>query len=125
MKASGNKKGSVVEVGGAVVLITELKIQITSSRIDNTLYKVRGRNVLGGQQLQEGFQGERSDPGDRAGAPPGAVPRLCLGWLHLEGLGDPRLERPAGEVGVADAPWKLGLTRPTLYFIARPLPTPE
>lgn len=58
MKASEIKKGSVIEVEGAVVLITELQVQTASSRSGNTLYKVRGRNVLTRQKFQGSFKGD-------------------------------------------------------------------
>ena len=58
MKASEIKKGSVIEVDGAVVLITELQVQTASSRSGNTLYKVRGRNVLTRQKFQGSFKGD-------------------------------------------------------------------
>lgn len=60
MKASEIKKGSVIEVAGAVVLITELQVQTASSRSGNTLYKVRGRNVLTRQKFQGSFKGDDS-----------------------------------------------------------------
>jgi elongation factor P len=58
MKASEIKKGSVIEVDGAVVLIMELQVQTASSRSGNTLYKVRGRNVLTRQKFQGSFKGD-------------------------------------------------------------------
>ena len=58
MKASDIKKGSVIEADGAVVLITELQVQTASSRSGNTLYKVRGRNVLTRQKFQGSFKGD-------------------------------------------------------------------
>jgi elongation factor P len=58
MKASEIKKGSVIEVDGAAVLITELQVQTASSRSGNTLYKVRGRNVLTRQKFQGSFKGD-------------------------------------------------------------------
>ena len=58
MKASEIKKGSVIEVDGAVVYITELQVQTASSRSGNTLYKVRGRNVVNRQKFQGSFKGD-------------------------------------------------------------------
>lgn len=60
MKASEIKKGSVIEVDGAVVLITELQVQTASSRSGNTLYKVRGRKVPTRQKFQGSFKGDES-----------------------------------------------------------------
>jgi elongation factor P len=58
MKASEIKKGSVIEVDGAVAYITELQVQTASSRSGNTLYKVRGRNVVTRQKFQASFKGD-------------------------------------------------------------------
>jgi elongation factor P len=58
MKASEIKRGSVVEVVGAVVYITELQVQTASSRSGNTLYKVKTRNVMTRQKFQGSFKGD-------------------------------------------------------------------
>jgi len=58
MKASEIKKGSVIEVDGAVVYVSELQVQTASSRSGNTLYKVRGRNVVTRQKFQASFKGD-------------------------------------------------------------------
>jgi elongation factor P len=58
MKASEIKRGSVIESDGAVVYITELQVQTASSRSGNTLYKVKGRNVINRQKFQASFKGD-------------------------------------------------------------------
>lgn len=58
MKASEIKRGMVIEVDGAVVYIAELQVQTASSRSGNTLYKIRGRNVLSSQKFQASFKGD-------------------------------------------------------------------
>ena len=58
MKASEIKRGSVIEVDGVVAYITELQVQTASSRSGNTLYKVRGRNVVNRQKFQASFKGD-------------------------------------------------------------------
>jgi elongation factor P len=58
MKASEIKRGGVIEMDGAVVYITELQVQTASSRSGNTLYKVRGRNVVNRQKFQASFKGD-------------------------------------------------------------------
>jgi elongation factor P len=58
MKAGEIKRGSVIEVDGAVVYITELQVQTASSRSGNTLYKVKGRNVVTRQKFQGSFKGD-------------------------------------------------------------------
>ena len=58
MKASEIKKGIVIEVDGASIFINELQVQTASSRSGNTLYKVRGRNVVTRQKYQASFKGD-------------------------------------------------------------------
>ena len=58
MKASEIKKGCVIEVDGAVIYIAELQVQTASSRSGNTLYKVKGRNVVNRQKFQASFKGD-------------------------------------------------------------------
>jgi elongation factor P len=58
MKASEIKRGSVIDVDGAVVYVAELQVQTASSRSGNTLYKIRGRNVVSGQKFQGSFKGD-------------------------------------------------------------------
>lgn len=58
MKASDIKKGIVIEDDGASIYITELHVQTASSRSGNTLYKVRGRNVVTRQKFQASYKGD-------------------------------------------------------------------
>jgi len=58
MKASDIKKGLVIEVDGASVVVNEVQVQTASSRSGNTLYKVRGRNVVTRQKIQAVFKGD-------------------------------------------------------------------
>ncbi|MCB1790922.1 MAG: elongation factor P-like protein YeiP, partial [Gammaproteobacteria bacterium] len=58
MKASEIKKGLVIEADGANVIVTEVQVQTASSRSGNTLYKVRGRNVVTRQKFQAAFKGD-------------------------------------------------------------------
>ncbi|MCB1922175.1 MAG: elongation factor P-like protein YeiP [Gammaproteobacteria bacterium] len=58
MKASEIKKGLVIEADGANVVVTEVQVQTASSRSGNTLYKVRGRNVVTRQKFQAAFKGD-------------------------------------------------------------------
>jgi elongation factor P len=60
MKASEIKKGIVIDVEGASVFINELQVQTASSRSGNTLYKVRGRNVVTRQKFQASFKGDET-----------------------------------------------------------------
>jgi elongation factor P len=58
MKACDIKKGIVIEDNGASIYINELQVQSPSSRSGNTLYKVRGRNVVTGQKFQASYKGD-------------------------------------------------------------------
>lgn len=58
MKASEIKKGIVIEADGASIFINEVQVQTASSRSGNTLYKVRGRNVVTRQKFQASFKGD-------------------------------------------------------------------
>ena len=57
MKASEIKKGMVIDVGGASIYVSELQVQTASSRSGNTLYKIRGRNVVSRQKYNGSFKG--------------------------------------------------------------------
>jgi elongation factor P len=58
MKASEIKKGLVIDVDGASVYVNELQVQTASSRSGNTLYKIRGRNVVTRQKVLASFKGD-------------------------------------------------------------------
>lgn len=58
MKASEIKKGIVIDVDGASIFVNEVQVQTASSRSGNTLYKVRGRNVVTRQKFQASFKGD-------------------------------------------------------------------
>jgi len=58
MKVSEIKKGIVIDVDGANVYVNEVQVQTASSRSGNTLYKLRGRNVVTRQKFQGSFKGD-------------------------------------------------------------------
>ena len=60
MKVSEIKKGIVIEIDGANVFVNEVQVQTASSRSGNTLYKLRGRNVVTRQKYQGSFKGDES-----------------------------------------------------------------
>jgi elongation factor P len=60
MKASEIKKGIVIEADNACIFVNEVQVQTASSRSGNTLYKVRGRNVVTRQKFQTNFKGDES-----------------------------------------------------------------
>jgi elongation factor P len=58
VKASEIKKGIVIDVDGAKVYVSELQVQTASSRSGNTLYKIKGRDVVTRQKAQASFKGD-------------------------------------------------------------------
>jgi elongation factor P len=58
MKVSEIKKGVVIAVDGASVFVNEVQVQTASSRSGNTLYKLRGRNVVTRQKFLASFKGD-------------------------------------------------------------------
>jgi elongation factor P len=60
MKVSEIKKGMVIEVDGANVYVNEVQVQTASSRSGNTLYKLRGRNVVTRQKFQASYKGDEA-----------------------------------------------------------------
>lgn len=58
MKASEMKRGSAIQVEGRTILIKELQVQTASSRSGNTLYKVRGTDVVAKQKFEKAFKGD-------------------------------------------------------------------
>lgn len=57
-KASELKKGSVVEINGAVYIARRIDIRNPSARGASTLYKVRFFNVRSGQKLEQTLKGD-------------------------------------------------------------------
>jgi elongation factor P len=58
MKACDLKKGMTVEIDGKPVLIREVLVQSPSSRSGNTLYKMRGRDLVEGYKVDKSFKGD-------------------------------------------------------------------
>jgi elongation factor P len=58
MKVSEIKKGIVIEVDGANIFVNEVQVQTASSRSGNTLYKLRGRNLVTRQKFLGSFKGD-------------------------------------------------------------------
>jgi elongation factor P len=58
MKANEVKRGMVIQVEGQNILILQTTVQTASSRSGNTLYKVRGRNIVTRQKFERGFKGD-------------------------------------------------------------------
>ncbi|RLA35631.1 MAG: elongation factor P-like protein YeiP [Gammaproteobacteria bacterium] len=60
MKASELKNGTVFDAGGRTVIVTGVQMQTASSRSGNTLYKVRGRDLITRQKFEASFKGDET-----------------------------------------------------------------
>lgn len=60
MKASELKKGVVIQAEGRNVIVKEVQVQTASSRSGNTLYKVRGRDIVSKQKFEKSFKGDET-----------------------------------------------------------------
>ena len=60
MKASELKKGMAIQVDARRVVVREVQVQTASSRSGNTLYKVRGRDLVSKQKWEAAFKGDES-----------------------------------------------------------------
>jgi elongation factor P len=58
MKANEIKKGMVIDVDGQNIVIKQMQVQSFSSRSGNTLYKVRGQNVVSRNKFERSFKGD-------------------------------------------------------------------
>jgi elongation factor P len=58
MKASDLKKGMVIEIDGRKIAIRSLDVQSPSSRSGNTLYKVRGHDIVSKSKYENRFKGD-------------------------------------------------------------------
>ncbi len=58
MKASDIKKGLVFKVGNRTIIVKALQVQSPSSRSGNTLYKIRGRDVVNKQKFEASYKGD-------------------------------------------------------------------
>lgn len=58
MKANELKKGMVIQVEGQNILVKQVQVQSPSSRSGNTLYKMRGQNVVTRQKFERSFKGD-------------------------------------------------------------------
>lgn len=60
MKASEVKKGMVFKVDNRTIIVKGVQVQSPSSRSGNTLYKVRGRDVVSKQKFEASYKGEEA-----------------------------------------------------------------
>ena len=58
MKANELKRGMVFEVEGKNIVVKHVFVQSPSSRSGNTLYKVRGQDVVTRQKYENSFKGD-------------------------------------------------------------------
>lgn len=60
MKANELKRGHVFQFDGKNIVVKQLHVQSPSSRSGNTLYKVKGYDVVSGQKFEHSFKGDES-----------------------------------------------------------------
>lgn len=60
MKASEVKKGAVIQIDGRNIIVKDVAVQTASSRSGNTLYKVRGRDVVSRQKFEASYKGDET-----------------------------------------------------------------
>jgi elongation factor P len=58
MKASELKRGLVIQVDNRNIVVKDVQVQTASSRSGNTLYKLRGRDVVTKQKFEASFKGD-------------------------------------------------------------------
>lgn len=60
MKANELKRGALIQEDGQPVKIKQVQVQTSSSRSGNTLYKVRGYNIVSRQKFERSYKGDDS-----------------------------------------------------------------
>ena len=58
MKANELKRGLLILEGGQNIKIKQVQVQTSSSRSGNTLYKVRGQDVVTRQKFEKSYKGD-------------------------------------------------------------------
>ncbi|MCW9012866.1 MAG: elongation factor P-like protein YeiP [Gammaproteobacteria bacterium] len=58
MKANELKRGLVFQADGRNIVVKQIHVQTASSRSGNTLYKVRGQDVVTRQKFEQSFKGD-------------------------------------------------------------------
>ncbi len=60
MKANELKRGSFIHYNGQNVVIRNIHVQTASSRSGNTLYKVKGQDLVSKQKFEQSFKGDEN-----------------------------------------------------------------
>jgi len=58
MKANELKRGLLIDEDGQIIKIKQIQVQTSSSRSGNTLYKVKGSNVVNHQKFEKSYKGD-------------------------------------------------------------------
>jgi elongation factor P len=95
LKASELKNGSVFDAGGRTVVVTGVQMQTASSRSGNTLYKVRGRDLVTRQKYEASFKGDET-------VDPVACERRAVQLLYRDGDGCTFMDRETFEQHTLD-----------------------
>ncbi len=85
MKANELKRGAVFQVDGRNIVIKQVHVQTASSRSGNTLYKVRGQDVVTRQKYENSFKGDESvSTVDISRRPVQLLYRDAEGWTFMD-----------------------------------------
>lgn len=58
MKANELKRGTLINEDGQNIKIKQVQVQTSSSRSGNTLYKVKGQNIVTRQKFEKSYKGD-------------------------------------------------------------------
>lgn len=85
MKANELKRGAVFQVDGRNIVVKQVHVQTASSRSGNTLYKVRGQDVVTRQKYENSFKGDESvSTVDISRRPVQLLYRDAEGWTFMD-----------------------------------------
>lgn len=85
MKANELKRGAVFQVDGRNIVVKQVQVQTASSRSGNTLYKVRGQDVVTRQKYENSFKGDESvDTVEISRRPVQLLYRDAEGWTFMD-----------------------------------------
>jgi len=85
MKANEIKRGSFIHYKGQNIVIRSVHVQTASSRSGNTLYKVRGQELVSKQKFEQSFKGDENiDLIDVSRRPVQPLYREGNGWVFMD-----------------------------------------
>ena len=85
MKANELKRGVVFQADGRNIVVKQVHVQTASSRSGNTLYKVRGQDVVTRQKYENSYKGDESvNTVEIARRPVQLLYRDAEGWTFMD-----------------------------------------